>query len=72
MSALDKIKYVQYTLHPTFPNPIRVVCERGPNDQEPFALHGDGWGEFDVGVKVIFVDQEPPLSFTYHLKLATR
>jgi transcription initiation factor IIF auxiliary subunit len=72
-SVVGKIKCVQYTLHPTFPNPVRVVCQRGLNDKEPFALHGDGWGEFDVGVKVMFANGEKNLSLPpYRLKLSER
>lgn len=35
--VLDKIKCVEYALHPSFPNPIQVVCDRG-SDKEAFAL----------------------------------
>ena len=52
--TLDKVKCVEYHLHPTFPNPLQVVCERG--QQQPFALHGSGWGEFNVVVNVKFID----------------
>jgi transcription initiation factor IIF auxiliary subunit len=52
--TLDRVKCVEYHLHPTFPNPLHVVCERG--QQEPFALHGNGWGEFNVVVKITFLD----------------
>jgi transcription initiation factor IIF auxiliary subunit len=54
LPILDKVRCVEYHLHPTFPNPLHVVCERG--QQEPFALHGNGWGEFNVVVKVTFLD----------------
>ncbi len=53
-ATLEKIKCVEYHLHPTFPNPLQVVCERG--QQQPFALNGSGWGEFNVAVKVQFLD----------------
>lgn len=52
--TLDKIKCVEYHLHPTFPNPLQVVCERGK--QQAFALNGNGWGEFNVAVYVKFLD----------------
>lgn len=69
--VLDKIKCVEYTLHPTFPNPIQVVCDRG-NDKEAFALPGDGWGRFAVRVKVSFTDGRPPQSYSYFVKLSER
>ena len=28
-AVLSQIKCVEYTLHPTFPNPVRQVCDRG-------------------------------------------
>jgi transcription initiation factor IIF auxiliary subunit len=51
---LDRVKCVEYHLHPTFPNPLQVVCERG--QEQSFALNGNGWGEFNVAVKVQFLD----------------
>jgi transcription initiation factor IIF auxiliary subunit len=65
-SILDKVKCVEYTLHPTFPNPLRVICERGPH--EPFALYGNGWGEFNVGVKIKFFDRKEQ-TYNHWLKL---
>jgi len=66
---LEKIKCVEYTLHPTFPNPIQVVCESGPNAAQAFPFTGDGWGEFDIKIKVTFTDR-PPQSYVYRLRLA--
>lgn len=48
-AALDNIKYVEYTLHPTFPDPKRVATNRDDN----FALSANGWGEFLIRAKVI-------------------
>lgn len=45
-SVLDSIDYVEYTLHPTFPNPVQYG--RGPN----FSLSASGWGEFNIDVKI--------------------
>jgi transcription initiation factor IIF auxiliary subunit len=67
--VLEKIKCVQYTLHPTFPNPIQVVCESGPDPAQSFPFTGDGWGEFDIKIKVTFTDR-PPQSYVYRLRLA--
>jgi transcription initiation factor IIF auxiliary subunit len=52
VSILDSIGYVEYTLHPTFPNPVRYGT--GPN----FSLSSDGWGEFNVQVKIGLKDGE--------------
>lgn len=49
---LDRIRCVEYTLHPTFPNPVRVVCDRARR----FELIARGWGTFKVGIKVMLKD----------------
>ena len=41
-AELDKIESVEYALHPTFANPIRVVDDR----ETKFRLETAGWGEF--------------------------
>ena len=47
---LNKIKVVRYGLHPTFPNPIRIIDD--PSDG--FSLKSSGWGEFNVKIEIIF------------------
>lgn len=54
--GMDRIKCVRYTLHPTFPNPVRLVCEKG-DSEHPFGLSATGWGTFTVGVRVFMKDQ---------------
>lgn len=49
---LDEIRQVEYVLHPTFPNPKRVVKER----KSAFALESAGWGNFSMLVSVRFKD----------------
>src|SRR5882724_9919224 len=49
---LDKIDHVEYVLHPTFVQPIRVVRDRASN----FKLDSKGWGEFMVHAKVVTKD----------------
>jgi transcription initiation factor IIF auxiliary subunit len=39
---LDHVDYVMYTLHPTFPNPVRTVRDRASK----FRLDTAGWGIF--------------------------
>lgn len=50
--ALNEIREVEYLLHETFRNPVR----RKTNAGDKFALETSGWGEFDIGVRVIFKD----------------
>ena len=43
-AALDQIDFVEWTLHPTFPNPIRKVRDRASK----FRLETGGWGVFQI------------------------
>jgi hypothetical protein len=45
---LDQIEYVEYTLHPTFPDRVR----RQTNRAEKFRIDSAGWGEFNIKVEV--------------------
>ncbi|MFC1833844.1 pYEATS domain-containing protein [Thermodesulfobacteriota bacterium] len=53
--VLDKIACVEYSLHPTFPNPVRLVCARG-DSSKPFALSTKGWGTFKIDIRVFMKD----------------
>jgi len=46
--VLDEIEYVEYRLHPTFPDPVR----RATNRKEKFLIESAGWGEFMIGVEI--------------------
>jgi hypothetical protein len=48
---LDRVREVTYTLHPTFPQPVRTTADRASK----FKLESAGWGEFMIfaGVKTI-------------------
>lgn len=46
---LDKIDFVEYTLHPTFVNPVRINKDR----KTKFRLETAGWGVFTVYAKVV-------------------
>ena len=66
--AADQVRCVEYTLHPSFPNPVRRVCVRGKDVDHAFALSSNGWGEFTIALRVLFRDgTEQRLS--YPLKL---
>ena len=41
---LANVEYVEYTLHPTFPKPVR----RSTNRDEKFKLETGGWGTFKI------------------------
>lgn len=49
---LDKIDYVVYTLHSTFPNPVRQVNDRASR----FKLNADGWGTFTIYARIFRKD----------------
>jgi len=51
-SVLDNIRYVEYTLHPSFPDPV----QRRDNPDTNFSLTANGWGEFMVLVKIVYKD----------------
>jgi YEATS domain-containing protein 4 len=57
---------VQFKLHDTYAQPLRVVEAPGP-----FEVTETGWGEFEVGVKMTFVPEsgEKPASVYHQLKL---
>lgn len=50
---LDKIDHVTYTLHPTFPDPVRTVDDR----KAKFRLDTAGWGVFWIHAKVVNKDK---------------
>lgn len=54
--TLSEIKCVKYTLHPTFPQPERLVCVPGSDPARGFPLASNGWGTFTVGVEIQFKD----------------
>lgn len=64
-AILDKIEYVEYMLHPTFPEPIRVATNRDDN----FSLSANGWGEFLIRAKVVLKNGDTiPVEYWLQLK----
>jgi len=51
-SQLDEIAHVVYTLHNTFPDPVRTVSDRSSK----FRLDAGGWGVFRIYVKIVKKD----------------
>jgi transcription initiation factor IIF auxiliary subunit len=52
---LDAIDYVEYTLHPTFPRPVRQIRDRSSK----FRLETRGWGSFTIYATVVRKDGVP-------------
>lgn len=50
--TLDLIEYVEWKLHPTFPNPIRKSQDRA----NKFRLQTGGWGVFQITARVQMKD----------------
>lgn len=65
---LNQVRCVEYTLHETFPDPVQVVCELGDRHQA-FKLSAEGWGVFEVKIKVI-LKNEHSLSLRHMLRFA--
>lgn len=59
------IKKVVFKLHDTYPNPVRSI------EAPPFELTETGWGEFDINIKIYFVEEanEKVLNFYHRLRL---
>jgi transcription initiation factor IIF auxiliary subunit len=63
---LNKIDYVEYILHPSFPNRIK----KRTSIKNKFLLKSKGWGEFNINVRVYFKDNEKnTLNLLHYLKL---
>lgn len=58
------MRKVVFTLHPSFPQPQRVV------EQAPFEVSEVGWGEFEISARIYLIDsEEKPLEMRHTLKL---
>lgn len=61
---LDFLDRVEFHLHPSFAQPIRVVTE------PPFEISEAGWGEFDIALILHFKNQaEQPIQLIHSLRL---
>ena len=54
-AELDQVEKVVYTLHRTFPNPVRTVTNR----TDAFMLRTAGWGVFRIYATVYRKDGTP-------------
>jgi transcription initiation factor IIF auxiliary subunit len=63
-AALDAVSYVEWRLHPTFPDPVRRVTNR----QSKFRLDTGGWGTFVIQ-SVIYMKTGSPERLRHELQL---
>ena len=49
-AEIDDIRQVEYTLHPSFPDPVRVVDDA----RHCFALQSQGWGTFQIRTRITY------------------
>ncbi len=49
---LDQIESVEYTLHPTFSNPVQRVYDKGHDPNQAFPFSATGWGVFTIRIRV--------------------
>ena len=52
VAELDQIVRVIYTLHPTFPHPVRTISDR----PSQFRLETAGWGTFTIYATAVHQD----------------
>ncbi|RWS00914.1 YEATS domain-containing protein 4-like protein [Dinothrombium tinctorium] len=58
------VKKVHFKLHESYANPNRVVTK------PPYEVTETGWGEFEISIKIFFIDpQERPVTVYHLLKL---
>ncbi|PAV76144.1 hypothetical protein WR25_23444 [Diploscapter pachys] len=58
------IRKVQFKLHDSYQNPLRVI------EKPPYEVSETGWGEFEIQIRVFFVDpNEKPLTAFHYLRL---
>jgi len=63
--VLDRIESVRYSLHPSYPNPIRVVTDRASR----FKLKDLAWGETNVRAEVLVKGQQQPIKLNRYINL---
>ncbi|KAI8807220.1 yeats family-domain-containing protein, partial [Cladochytrium replicatum] len=55
------IKKVQFKLHESFVNPARVI------EKHPFEVWETGWGQFEIQIRITFVDPNEKAIQLYHM-----
>ncbi len=62
---LSAVNWVEYILHPTFPNPVKKVKDHSTH----FRLQARGWGEFNIKVRVHLEDDDETIMLDHWLEL---
>ncbi len=62
--TLEKVTSVEYRLHKTFPNRIRIVDDR----KSRFALKATGWGTFRINI-IVYLENDEEIYTKYYLDL---
>jgi len=65
-NALDRIRFVEYTLHPTFPERVHEVRQRG-TENRAFAFSAIGWGTFEIRIRAFLKNGEVQ-KLSHHLR----
>lgn len=65
-SVLDRIEYVKYKLHQTYPNPVQIKYDR----KRHFELKELAWGESTVSAEVKIKGQEMTIKLSRYINLA--
>ncbi|XP_035002889.2 YEATS domain-containing protein 4 isoform X1 [Hippoglossus stenolepis] len=55
------VKKIQFKLHESYGNPLRVVTK------PPYEITETGWGEFEIIIKIFFIDPNERAVTLYHL-----
>ncbi len=63
--VLDKVQYVKYYLHPTYPNPVQTRQDRS----KYFELKELAWGEFIMKAEIKIKDKENLLEIERYINL---
>jgi transcription initiation factor IIF auxiliary subunit len=61
---LQQVRAIEYTLHPSFPKPVRTNRDAA----HCFALLSQGWGEFSIAIRIMHSDGKI-LHCKHYLKL---
>ncbi len=66
IDVLDRIEYVKYSLHPSYPNRIQTTTDR----THQFQLKELAWGEFNLKAAVKIKQQEEIINLTRYINLS--
>jgi hypothetical protein len=64
-SVLDRIEYVRYHLHPSYPNPIQTMTDRNTR----FKLKELAWGEYTLRAEVKVKGQDEEIKLSRYINL---